>query len=133
MTDLIRQYHNTGHHLCGAGIVVGSLIDPERIANEHIRIHALEGRLFRRVVEEATARNKLRCSVWRERDLYAFAARILKQSDDALRATLVRLGGTVTGSWRAEHKAAALAAWLVLAGCLPTTQQPVDRKKSAAF
>lgn len=130
--DLIRQYQNSGHHLRGAGIVVGSLIDPECIANEHIRIHALEGRLFRTVVEDATARNRLCCSVWRERDLYAFAARILKQSDDALRATLARLGRTVTGSWRAEHKTAALAAWLVLAGCFPATQKSVDRKKSAA-
>ena len=62
-----------GHRLAGAGVVVGSTIDPTRIANDHIRIHALEGQLFRSVVEDAAIRNKLRCSIWRERDLYAVA------------------------------------------------------------
>src|SRR5262245_22248634 len=33
-----------------AGVIVGSLIDPSTIGNEHIRIHAMEGKLFREVV-----------------------------------------------------------------------------------
>jgi hypothetical protein len=95
--------------------VVGSLIEPERIGNEHIRIHALEGQLFRRVVEDGAVRSGLTCSIWRERDLYATAAAVLEQPEPALRGTVVALGRTIAGSWRAEQKAAALAAWLVLA------------------
>jgi hypothetical protein len=113
---VIRQYRNAGHDLRGAGVVVGSLIDPGTIANEHIRIHAREGQLFRRVVEEAAARNGLSCSICRERDLQALAAGALGQTDDALRRAATLLGGGHKGSWRAEHKAAALAAWMVLAG-----------------
>lgn len=83
---VIRQYKASGHQLAGAGIVAGSLIEPERIANDHIRIHALEGRLFRRVVEEAAAQSGLPCSVWRERDLYASAAQRLRQAEERVRA-----------------------------------------------
>jgi hypothetical protein len=95
--------------------VVGSLVDPESIANEHIRIHALEGRLFRTVLVEAADAGGLTCSIWRERDLYAEAAHSLRRSEPALRATVTALGRTVDGSWRAEQKAAAVAAWLVMA------------------
>jgi hypothetical protein len=116
VTGLIRQYQTVEHELRGAGVVVGSLVDPARIGNEHIRIHALEGRLFRGVVEDAVARNKLACSIWRERDLYGFAAKMFKRPEEDLRGTMAAVGRGIAGSWRAEQKAAALAAWLVLAG-----------------
>ena len=118
---LIRHYQTAGHQLRGAGIVVGSLIDPERIGNAHIRIHALEGRLFRALVEDAAVRSGLVCSIWRERDLYALAAGILKRPKEELRRRLAALGQPVDGSWRAEQKSAALAAWLMLVGRLSAT------------
>ncbi|MBI1983965.1 MAG: hypothetical protein HYS61_07180 [Acidobacteria bacterium] len=115
VTGLIRQYKNAGHELTGAGVVVGSLIDPQSIANDHIQIHALEGRLFRRVVQAAAVGSALPCSIWRERDLYAVAVKALRQPEQKVRVTVTALGGAVVGSWRAEQKAAAVAAWLVLA------------------
>lgn len=114
--DLLHEHGMAGHEIRGVGIVVGSLIDPERIANAHIRIHALEGRLFRRVVEEAAARSGLPCATWLERDLYARAGEALGLSEGALRAKVADLGRGIAGPWRAEQKVAALAAWLVLAG-----------------
>jgi hypothetical protein len=116
VTALIRQHQAAGHPVRGAGVIVGSLIDPERIANDHIRIHALEGQLFRGVVHDAVTRMGLSCSIWRDRDLPAVAAAILKQPERKLRDTVARLGRDVGGPWRAEQKAAALAACLVLAG-----------------
>lgn len=112
--DAIRRYRAVGHDLRGAGVVVGSLIDPDTIANDHIRIHALEGRLFRRIVEDAAARANLRCSTWRERDLYASSAAAFKRPEQALRDAVNALGDDVAGPWRAEQKMAALAAWLML-------------------
>jgi hypothetical protein len=118
VTGLIRRYEAAGYAVSGVGLVVGSLIDPRQIANDHIRIHALEGQLFRGVVEEAVDRGGLPCAIWRERDLYEAASGILKRPEQALRVTLAALGRDTEGSWRAEQKAAALAAWLVLA-CRP--------------
>ena len=131
VTGLIRRHRRAGHQLAGAGVVVGSIIDPTRIANEHIRIHALEGQLFRAVVEDAAVRNRLPCSIWRERDLYAVAAEVVKQPEQRLRDTLAALRQGVAGSWRAEQKTAALAAWLVLAG-RPRATRTIRGRPSAA-
>lgn len=109
----IRELQKTGRRFDGAGIVVGSLIDPADIANEHIRIHALEGQLFRGIVKAATDRRNLASVVWRARDLYGFAATSLKRSESDVRQTMIGLARSVDGPWRAEQKAAALAAWLV--------------------
>ena len=130
VTDVIRHYQ-VGHSLRGAGIVVGSLIEPERIANDHIRIHAFEGQLFRGVVHDAAARSRLSCAIWRDRDLHGLAANILKQRDQSLRDTLTALGREVAGPWRAEQKAAALAAWLVLAG-RPSVTRTIRSRRPAA-
>ena len=116
VTELIHQYQTLGPSVRGAGVIVGSLIEPERIANDHIRIHALEGQLFRGVVSEAATRNRLSCFIWRERDLYGMAAKSLKLPERTLRDRLATLGRGIAGGWRAEQKTAALAAWIVLAG-----------------
>jgi hypothetical protein len=114
VSGLIRQYRVDGHELAGAGVVAGSLIEPQRIANAHIRIHALEGRLFRQVVEDAAGRSGLRWSVWRERDLYGEAVAILERPEPGVRVTLARMRPEAGGPWRAEQKAAALAGWIIL-------------------
>lgn len=116
MTDLIQHHEKSGYRLRGVGIVVGSLINPDEIGNEHIRIHALEGRLFRSVVEDAAARSDLSRVIWRDRDLYPVGAAMLNRSEAGLRALLATLGKTRPRPWRAEQKTAALAAWLVLVG-----------------
>jgi hypothetical protein len=110
---VLREFQG-GHPLRGAGVVVGSLIDPKAIANDHIRIHAMEGQLFRGVVIEAAEKSGLRCEVVRERDLYALAAKALKKPDPAIRKALTEMGRGVDGGWRAEQKAAALSAWMLL-------------------
>jgi hypothetical protein len=112
---MIRHYTTARYRLVGAGVVVGSLIDPERVANAHIRIHAREGRLFRDVVEQAAVGSGLPCSVWRERDLFSVAAEALKQTEEHIRTAVKALGAEVAGAWRAEQKAATVAAWAVLA------------------
>jgi hypothetical protein len=113
ITGLLREYAKQSP-IKGAGVVVGSLIDPKTIGNDHIRIHAMEGQLFRGVVIDATEKNGLKCSIHRERDLYADAAKRLKRSDAAIRKTLGEIGREVDGGWRAEQKSAALSAWLIL-------------------
>jgi hypothetical protein len=114
--ELLKRYSEGDAQLRGAGIVVGSVVDPKTIANDHIRIHALEGKLFREVVAEAAQAAGLRSMIWRERDLYAAAADALERPEGRLRASIGALGRDVKGPWRAEQKNAALAAWLVLAG-----------------
>ena len=113
VASLIREYQKNAN-VTLAGVVVGSLIDPKTIGNDHIRIHAMEGQLFRDVLIAAAERSGVTCSIWRERDLYGVAEKQLKAAETVIRKKLTVLGGDAPGGWRAEHKTAALAAWMVL-------------------
>jgi hypothetical protein len=115
LADLFTRWREAGRVLGGAGLVVGSLADPEAIANDHIRAHASEGRLFRRVVEEAAGRCRLPAIVLVEKEVYASAAEALGAPEARLKEAVAALGKGLAGPWRAVEKTAALAAWIVLA------------------
>ena len=113
VTALLREYQKQVD-VRRAGVIVGSLIDPETIGNDHIRIHAKEGQLFRTVVIDAAEECGVTCAVRRERDLYVDALNALNKSEAAIRQTLSQIGRDVETGWRAEQKAAALGAWMLL-------------------
>ena len=94
--------------------MVGSQVDPDSIANDHIRAHALEGRLFRSVLEEALQTCGIHTEILIERNAYAQGATKLKESNDNVRCVIQDFGRAAQGPWRAEQKLAALAAWLAL-------------------
>jgi hypothetical protein len=98
----------------GAGLVVGSVIDPAKVGNPHIRAHASEGRLFRTVLESALQSHGIACEVIVEKQLAAKAAAGLKRRDAEIRKALAGFGKTLGGPWRADEKAASVAAWLAL-------------------
>jgi hypothetical protein len=110
----LTSARDAGHAISRAGIVVGSTVDPATIANDHIRIHALEGRLFREVVVDAASAGGIACTIWRERDLYAAAATALDRSEPDIKSALAAMKKTTSGAWRGEQKAAAAAAWMLL-------------------
>ena len=115
LLELIEHYRAGGHRLVGAGIVVGSTVDPQTIRNDHIRAHAEEGRLFRVVIEDALKVSRLKSAVTREKDSIGEGRKMLGISEPRLRTELAKMGKAVEGSWRAEEKAATLAALMVLA------------------
>jgi hypothetical protein len=114
VAELLDHCRASGHPLCGAGLVVGSQIDPAAIANPHIRAHALEGRLFRSVLQEALQAQGLRCLVLTEREAYDRAAAVLGRSAADLKRAVGGMGHTLSGPWRAEEKLASVAAWTTL-------------------
>ena len=115
IAELVKLYRASGHRIVGVGIVVGSTVDPQTIRNDHIRAHAEEGRLFRVVIENALKQSRLKFSVTLERELMGTATEALGIPERSLRAELTAMGKAVQGSWRAEEKAATLAAWMALA------------------
>ncbi|HKB78547.1 MAG TPA: hypothetical protein VKH35_02410 [Thermoanaerobaculia bacterium] len=87
--------------------VVGSADrDLAKIGNPHIRAHAAEGIAFRRAIEMASKRLRLSCRSFPERTIVAMAPA----------AKLAAFGKQVGAPWRADQRAAAAAAWAVLAG-----------------
>lgn len=115
IAELIKDYQAGGHRIVGAGIVVGSTVDPQTIGNDHIRAHAAEGRLFRVVIENALKLSRLKSSVTREKDSRDEGRKMLGISEGRLRTELAKMGKAVEGSWRAEEKSATLAALMTLA------------------
>jgi hypothetical protein len=115
IADLLVEYAAAGLEPRKGAVVAGSKVDPERIANLHMRAHAFEGRLYRTLIEDGLAAAALPCEVLLERDLCRIAATRLGRSEDALKRAVTELGRGVASGWRAESKAAALAAWLALA------------------
>jgi hypothetical protein len=97
-----------------ATLVVGSLIDPRTVTNPHIRAHAHEGRLFRTVLEDALRTHEVHCAVVVDKQLIAHASKTLERPPAAIARTVAAFGKSLGGPWRAEEKAAATAAWLVL-------------------
>jgi hypothetical protein len=94
-----------------AAVVVGSVIDPDSLGNPHVRVHALEGKLFREVVTAALAKHDIDCGVLLERDAYAKVAADLAAAEPKLRADIAALGHGRIKPWRSEEKLATLAAW----------------------
>jgi hypothetical protein len=114
VAELLKQAAEAGYDVRGAGLVVGSLVDPASLHNEHIRAHALEGQLFRTVLEDAFRARGIPCKVLVEKSAYAAAGAALKKTPAAVKGIAASLGETHDGSWRAEQKLAALAALLSL-------------------
>ena len=110
VADLLKTYTDRAGHLAGAGVVVGSQVDPATIKQDHIRAHAEEGRLFRSVIVDAAKRFGLNTTVVSEKNLHTEASAALRQSIPLLQKAVAALGRDVEGGWRAEHKGAALAA-----------------------
>jgi hypothetical protein len=116
IATLLAGYRQQNFRIRRAALVVGSQIDPDSIANPHIRAHAFEGRLFRSVLEESLRAHRIRASILIERHAYAHAVEELKQTNQNVRRKIQNFGREVEMPWRAEQKLAAVAAWLALSG-----------------
>ena len=87
LTILLKGYQQKGFRIRRASLVVGSQIDPAKIANPHIRAHALEGQLFRSAMEQTLQDHNVRTDVLLERDAYStIVARLRQSSHDVERA-----------------------------------------------
>jgi hypothetical protein len=112
---LLKEAAALQYGVRGAALVVGSLVDPATLHNEHIRAHGLEGQLFRTVVKDAFRARKIPCEAFLEKGAYETAAGKLRRAPAQIKRAVAGFGESHEGSWRAEEKLAALAAWLALA------------------
>jgi hypothetical protein len=112
---LVRELRSDGLTVCGVGIVGAGDRNLEAIGGAHIRAHAAEGVLFRQVLESAAKANRLPIRRLVEKGLPELAAAELGRPDSWLRERLAEFGNSVGRPWRADEKAAAMAAWLALA------------------
>ncbi len=114
LARLVKELRAAGFQVSGVGIVGAGNRDLEKIGSTHIRAHAAEGVLFRSVLEAAAVANGLSNQRFDERTLDQAAELGLKRTSARLKAQLAEMGRAAGSPWRADEKAAAIAAWLVL-------------------
>jgi hypothetical protein len=114
LSRLIKDLQSRGMRVSGVGIVGAKDRDLGRIGNYHIRAHAAEGVLFRRVLDLAAEASGLKRRTFSDRELDQIAAAELGAQSTAVKRKLNDLGRTLDPPWRADEKQAATAAWLVL-------------------
>jgi len=114
--SLLDESRDAGYRVRGAGVIVGSLVDPATLHNDHMRAHGFEGQLFRKVVEGALASEDIPYAVLVEKEAYRGAGMVLDRSPEETKSVIANLGKSREGSWRAEEKLAALGAWTMLEG-----------------
>lgn len=112
---LLAEYRGLGQLPRVAAVIGTGKTDPTSITNPHIRIHALEGRLFRRVVQEALNECGVRTRLVLQQAVLAGGPAALGLTPAALTRRLAALRPPAGGPWRSEQKVAALAAWVELA------------------
>jgi hypothetical protein len=114
LASLIEELQSQGLKVYGAGIVGAKDRDLARIGNYHIRAHAAEGLLFRRVLDLAADASGLKRRIFPDRELDQIATTELGLQSADLKRKLNDLGRLLEAPWRADEKQAATAAWLLL-------------------
>ena len=113
--EFVEDARSRSSGLRGAGIVGGSGTDPAKIANAHMRAHASEGRLFPDLVAQGLRACGIDPRTFFEAEVERAAAKALGIPVARLKRILAEMGREAGPPWRALEKAAALAAWILLA------------------
>jgi hypothetical protein len=111
---LIEELRSRALRVRAIGVVGSPDRNLQKIGNRHIRAHAAEGALFRRAVEIAAARCNLLCRPFSDRGFDEFAVRELQCKPQKVKTVMGAIGRSAGRPWRADERAAATAAWLVL-------------------
>jgi len=112
--SLIEELKSQGTKVSGVGIVGAPDRDLARIGNFHIRAHAAEGVLFRKVLNVAAEANGLKWRLIPDKDFEPVVKSELGAKASRIKRQISELGRTVPAPWRADEKQAATAAWLML-------------------
>jgi len=102
--EVADELRAQGFEVKAVGVAGSPDSDLERIGNFHIRAHAAEGITFRQVLEHAAAKYSIECRTFSDRTIAALAPA------DVMKA----LGRAAGRPWRADERAAATAAWMML-------------------
>jgi hypothetical protein len=112
------ELHSRGYQVATAALLLASgrtLPALPQILAAHPLIHTAEGELFRQAVRQGCESLSIPVMGYRERDLEANAKKSLANSSSKVLRQLASAGKSIGPPWTADHKSAALAAYLALA------------------
>jgi hypothetical protein len=115
---LVRDVAGLGYDLAGVAIGDSPQVpdDLDVVLAKHHLLHAGEGALFREALVDAAAEHALPVTRFPHKDAVGHAAAAHGVDPAALSSRLVDLRRQIGAPWSADHRSAAAAALLVLAG-----------------
>ena len=117
--DLIRRLEGRQYRVAGAAILLASgraLPSLAQILAAHPLIHTAEGEFFRNAVRKACEDFGIPVTAIKEREMDERAGAVFGSAVSGVRHTIATLANTLGPPWTKDHKTAALAAAMVLAG-----------------
>ena len=113
LKSFVRELESEGFSVQVAGIVGAPERDITKLGSPHIRAHAGEGLLFRRILEQAVQNLGIKFHTFNERQIGKEPGSG-SPSEKETANKLAEFGKVIGRPWRLDEKAAALGAWLSL-------------------
>jgi hypothetical protein len=127
--ELVRELDGYHYQIVGSALLMASgrpLPCLAKILASHALIHTAEGELFRNAVSTACERLKLSVTAIRERELDVCAKTAFGNAASRVQRRISSLGSSIGPPWTRDHKAAALAASVILAREVPHSSRSVQ-------
>jgi len=118
VAEVVRELDARHYRIVGSAILLASgrpLPSLAKILASHPLIHTAEGEFFRHAVSQACERLKIPVMPIRERELEERAKTAFGNVASRVQRTIASLGRSIGPPWTKDHKAAALAAAMILA------------------
>jgi len=117
IVEALEELKKLEYRITSAAVVMASgraLPSLPAILASHPLIHTAEGEFFRKAVIKACAQLKIPTAQIREREIEERAKCAFGKRTAEILRRISRMGKILGPPWTADHKAAALAAWLTL-------------------
>jgi hypothetical protein len=128
--DVIGELHDRHCQIAGCALLMAAnrqLPTLSGILASHALIHTAEGEFFRKAIREACEQLGIAVTGFRERELEDQCEEVLGRAANRAQRRISALGKSLGPPWTKDHKAAALAATMVLVektGSIPPNAVP---------
>jgi hypothetical protein len=119
VAEVVRELDAGHYRIVGSAILLASgrpLPSLSKILASHALIHTAEGEFFRNAVSKASERLNISVTAIRERELDERAKSAFGNAANRVQRRISGLGSSIGPPWTKDHKTAALAASMILAG-----------------
>src|SRR5579863_2170876 len=115
--QVVRELEERNYRIVGSAVLLASgrpLPELSKILASHTLLHTAEGEFFRNAVRKACERLKISVTAIRERDLEELAKTAFGNAARKVQQRISSLGSSIGPPWTKDHRAAALAASMIL-------------------
>ena len=116
--EVVRELNGRRYQIAGCGVLLASgrpLPSLSQILASHPLLHTAEGEFFRNAIRSACEHLRVSVTATRERELDAGARKAFGKAASRVQRNIATLGRSIGPPWTKDHKAATVAAAMILA------------------